>query len=28
VLEYEGDVENPVPAVQKCVEAVKAVCAS
>ena len=28
VLEYEGDVENPVPAVQKCVAAVKAVCAA
>lgn len=25
-LEYEGDVENPVPAVQKCVKAVRAVC--
>jgi len=24
VLEYEGDVENPVPALQKCVEAVRA----
>lgn len=24
VLEYEGDVENPVPALQKCVEAVNA----
>jgi len=26
VLEYEGDVESPVPAVRKCVEAVRAVC--
>ena len=26
VLEYEGDVENPAPAVTKCVEAVAAVC--
>jgi sugar phosphate isomerase/epimerase len=25
VLEYEGDVENPVPALQKCVEAVRQV---
>jgi sugar phosphate isomerase/epimerase len=28
VLEYEGDVENPVPAVRKCVEAVRSVCQS
>jgi hypothetical protein len=23
VLEYEGDVENPVPALKECVEAVR-----
>jgi len=28
VLEYEGDAENPVPAVKKCVAAVRAVCAT
>lgn len=28
VLEYEGDVENPVPAVTKCVEAVRGVCSA
>jgi hypothetical protein len=26
VLEYEGDVENPVPALRKCVQAVRAAC--
>jgi sugar phosphate isomerase/epimerase len=28
VLEYEGDVENPVPAVKKCVAAVRSACAA
>jgi sugar phosphate isomerase/epimerase len=23
ILEYEGDVENPIPALQKCVEAIR-----
>lgn len=27
-LEYEGDMDNPAPAMTKCVEAVRAVCAS
>ena len=26
VLEYEGDVEDPAPAITRCVEAVRALC--